>query len=297
MNPNTVIVALPDGEALADGLAAELELPRRALDIHQFPDGELCPRVDPAVAGADVIVACPLDHPNQRLAAALLGCGTLREAGAARILLVIPYLPYMRQDRAFEPGQGTSARHFAEFLSPLCDGFITVDPHLHRIHDLSEVYRVPSTVVAAAPALAGWIEANVRQPLLIGPDGESEQWVANVAGRIGAPFRVLSKQRFGDHDVRISVPQIAGLEDHQPVLVDDIVSSATTLITASGLLCDAGLKPPICVCVHALCTQEAEQRLLQAGAARLVSSNSIAHSSNAIDLTSLLARAVRDWLR
>jgi phosphoribosylpyrophosphate synthetase len=73
------------------------------------------------------------------------------------------------------------------------DGLVTIDPHLHRYASLDEIYRVPSRLLHAAPMLADWIRDHVDRPLLVGPDEESAQWVADVAGRAGAPHAVLRK--------------------------------------------------------------------------------------------------------
>src|SRR3546814_5690813 len=90
--------------------------------------------------------------------------------------------------------------------SDLLDWLVTVDPHLHRYHELSEIYRIPTQVVHAAPFLASWIKRNVARPLIIGPDLESEQWVSQVAADADAPFLVCEKIRSGDRHVTISIP-------------------------------------------------------------------------------------------
>ncbi|MCA1481376.1 phosphoribosyltransferase family protein, partial [Bradyrhizobium sp. NBAIM08] len=132
------------------------------------------------------------------------------------------------------------------------DGLVTVDPHLHRYDSLDAVYWTPSRVVHAAPLLAQWIQNNAYQPLLIGPDSESEQWVSEVARLAGAPYLVLEKVRRGDRDVSVSVPDVGRWLNHTPVLVDDIISTARTMIETVGHVRAAGLLPPICVGVHGI---------------------------------------------
>ena len=118
-------------------------------------------------------------------------------------VVLAPYLVYMRQDMRFKPGETISVRHFAGWLCNHCDWLVTVDPHLHRVVDLSQVYRIPTRVVHAADGVARWLRTHVPQPLLIGSDEESAQWVSDVARRADAPFVVLTKQRRGDRDVEI----------------------------------------------------------------------------------------------
>lgn len=141
----------------------------------------------------------------------------------------------------------------------------------------------------AAPFLSDWIKANVSDPLLVGPDAESEQWLAAVAARARAPHVVLRKERFGDRQVRITVPDLAKWSGRTAVLIDDIVSSARTMIEAARHLSAAGLPPPVCVAVHALFADDA-YRALQQVAARIVSTNTVPHETNGIDITPLLAK-------
>src|SRR5690606_3260659 len=98
---------------------------------------------------------------------------TLKELGAKKIILISPYLPYMRQDKRFEPGEAITSQLFAKFLSNCVDYLITIDPHLHRIHHLSKIYSVPVLTLHATKEIARWIKENIKFPFLIGPDSES----------------------------------------------------------------------------------------------------------------------------
>lgn len=83
-------------------------------------------------------------------------------------------------------------------------------------------------------AIAQWIADNVRRPLVIGPDAKSEQWASEVAKGAGCPYTVLQKTRRGNHEVEVSVPDSAQWQGRTPVLVDDIVSTARTIIAATA---------------------------------------------------------------
>lgn len=291
-----VVVAMPGNERLAPELVAHLDLDHGAVTVRHFPDGESHVRIDTPVQGRHAIVVCTLDRPDGKLVPLLLLASAVREAGAVSVGLVAPYLAYMRQDKRFHIGETVSARHVAAWISRGMDWLVTVDPHLHRIADLSQVYSIPSRVVHAAEGVASWVRSNVRQPLLIGPDEESAQWVGDVARRADAPFVVLAKTRRGDRDVEVSVPEVDRWRLHRPVLVDDIVSSARTMIETVGHLRHAGLVAPVCVAVHAVFAQTAYDDLRAAGVAQIVSCDTISHPSNRIALASAIAECVRDFL-
>jgi len=292
----TQIIALPGNEALATRLAQELNAEPVELTLRAFPDGESYLRVPVPVVGNTVLVVATLDRPDSKLVPLYLLCATLRDLGAQRIVLIAPYLAYMRQDVRFKDGEAISARYIGAWLTPVIDGLVTVDPHLHRIHDLSEVYRVPTRAVAAAPAIARYLREQVNLPVLIGPDGESAQWVAEVAGDAGCPYFVLEKIRHGDRRVEIS--SLADADPNAwagrtPVLVDDIISTARTMIGAVHRLREVGAAPPVCIGVHAIFAGNAEAELRAAGVARIVTGNTIAHASNGIDLHPLIVEGAR----
>jgi len=292
-----VVIPLPGNDSLGQALAAELGATAGTLAVHRFPDGETSVRVTSPVAGSDVILAATLDHPNDKLVTLYLAAQTLRGLQARRVLLVAPYLPYMRQDRSFRPGEGVSAVHIASWMSGFVDGLVTVDPHLHRIHRLDEVFRVPTRVVQSAVPIARWIRTNISRPVVIGPDGESRQWVSAVARAVACPYFVMDKVRHGDRDVEVRLPDREALEDRTPVLLDDIVSSGGTMQAAIRCLGAAGFAAPYCISVHALLSDQALEQLKESGAQGFASCNTVVHSSNRIDLHHPLAFAARELLR
>lgn len=289
-------IAMPGNERLTDDLAAHFDFERGLATVRRFPDGESHVRAETSVEGRLVFIVCTLDRPDEKLVPLLLLACAIREAGAVSVGLVAPYLAYMRQDRQFHAGETISAQHVAAWISRHVDWLVTVDPHLHRIVELSQVYSIPSRVAHAADGVASWVRLNVGQPLLIGPDEESAQWVRDVAQRAEVPFIVLAKTRRGDRDVEVSVPELDRWRSHTPVLVDDIVSTARTMIETVGHLRRIGLAAPVCVAVHAVFAQTAFEDLHAAGAADIVSCDTISHPSNRIALTSAIAASVREFL-
>jgi ribose-phosphate pyrophosphokinase len=289
-----LFLALPGNEALAEALAGELRGSAAAVAAvasRRFPDGEAYVRIDAPCAGRDAALVCTLDHPDEKILPLLFAAETLRELGARRVGLVSPYLAYLRQDRRFEPGEAVSSWIFAGLVSSRLDWLVTVDPHLHRIHALAEIFTIPTRAVAAAPALAAWVAAHVARPLLVGPDQESEQWVADVARRAGAPYLVLTKVRRGDREVEVSLPDVEPYRDRTPVVLDDIISSARTMAQAADLIA-AGLPAPVCLAVHAIFAGDAQRVLEEAGAARIVTTKTVPHPTNEIEIAGLLTPAL-----
>ncbi len=286
-----ILFAMPGNEAFALHLDRAISCEVGQMETRHFPDGESYIRLLSPVRGRDVIFVCTLDHPDEKMIALYLAISIARELGARRVGLVAPYLAYMRQDARFQDGEGVTSVHFARFVSDFCDWLVTVDPHLHRHHKLNEIYSIPTKVVHAAPVVGDWIAENVDAPVIVGPDAESEQWAAKVAKAVGCRYTVLNKTRTGDREVEVSALEIAGWQGGTPVLVDDITSTAQTMIAAVNRLKEAGLPPPVCLAVHPIFAGTAYQDLQAAGIDRIVSCNTIAHPSNQIDLSDAIAVA------
>jgi ribose-phosphate pyrophosphokinase len=288
-----LICIFPGNQAFGQSLLAALRDEPLDLEWRRFPDGESYLRFAGSCAGRAVALVCTLHDPDPKALALLFAARTLRELGAESVGLVAPYLGYMRQDRRFKDGEAITSVHFAAFLSDAFDWLVTVDPHLHRRASLAEIYSIPASLVAAAPAIGRWIAQNVAQPLVIGPDSESEQWAAEVAEGCGAPHAVMSKTRHGDRDVEIQPPSLERWKGYQPVLLDDIISSAHTMALAASRIQEAGLLPPVCVAVHGIFSTDALATLRHAGVTKVVTTNTIAHATNGIDVADLVGAAVQ----
>lgn len=293
---NTIILALPAAEGLAESLAQHLHCAASTVETHRFPDGEVVVRLRTSVTGQRVLLVAHLDRPDDKTLALVFAADAARELGAQQVGLVAPYLPYMRQDDRFRPGEAITSRSYARLLSSTVEFLVTVDPHLHRWPSLDAIYGIPSRVVASAPAIAQWLQREVPQPILVGPDSESEQWVADVAGRIGAPWVTMRKERRGDRDVRVHLPPGVDHAGRTPVLLDDIVSSGHTMAGAAHVLRGAGWGRPVALAVHALLDAAALDMLHRAGVARFASCDTVPHPSNAIPVAELLAEGIRPFL-
>lgn len=283
---------LDSNKMLTEKISENCNFEIGSLALHQFPDEETYIKINSDIKDRKIILFASLDHPNKKTLPLVFISQTMRELGAKEIGLISPYLAYMRQDKKFNPGEGITSKYFAALLSEYFDWLLTIDPHLHRRKSLDEIYTIPTTVLHATTPIVSWIKNNIKNPLIIGPDKESEQWVSDIAKKLNAPFLVLEKLRNGDRSVEISFPSIEQYQDCIPVLVDDIISTAKTMIETILHLKKMKAKPPICIGVHGIFAGNAYQDLLNAGVAKVITCNSIEHESNGIDLS----QEICDWI-
>ena len=289
--PATLLLHFEDEADSAARIAAAAGMASACIARHRFPDGELKLRL-PATLPAQVALLRSLAQPNEKLVELLLAARTARTLGATQLTLVAPYLAYMRQDIAFQPGEAVSQRIVGSFLAGLFDAVITVDPHLHRVATLAEAVPVARTVVlSGAPLLADLIAQQRPGALLVGPDEEAAQWVAQAAARHGFDHAVCTKVRHGDRQVEIALPAL-DVRGRAVVLLDDVASSGHTLAQAARGLLAAGAASVDVAVTHALFAGDAGELLRQAGIGQVWSTDCIAHPSNAVSMAPALAAAL-----
>lgn len=293
MTPGLVL-AFDDEQQGAAALAAALDLPWALVERHRFPDGESRLRLPP-VLPAELLVLRGLQQPNHKLVELLIALPAARALGARRILLVAPYLAYMRQDMAFTPGEAVSQRHVAALLAGQVDGLVTVDPHLHRIASLDEVMPgCRSLALSAAPLLGAWVAQQVPGALLLGPDEEAGQWVAAAGRAHGLDHAVCRKQRLGDRSVQVQLPDLP-LAGRAVVLMDDVASTGRTLVEATAAALAAGAASVDVAVTHALFVGDALQQLRAAGVRHVWSSDAVPHPTAVVPISGLIAGAVRGF--
>lgn len=282
-----------DEETLPAGrLAWVAGIEARAVGCHRFPDEELCLRLPDVELPACLIIYRSLDRPNDKLVELMLLARDARERGVKRLVLVAPYLAYMRQDAAFHPGELVSQRLVGGFLAELFDAVITIDPHLHRIERIEQAIPTYHAIaLSGAPQLAAAVAERRRGALLLGPDAESLRWVESAARAAGLEYATCAKERHGDRDVDIALPDLA-LDGRRIVLLDDVTSSGRTLARAAERVLAAGAASVDVAVTHALFAGDALDAIHGAGVGEVWSTDTIVHESNTVFMAPVLARAL-----
>jgi ribose-phosphate pyrophosphokinase len=285
-----LVLGFAEGRAQARRLTDALGLEYGEIPVHRFPDEEALVRIPRAAP--TVLLYRSLDHPDTKLIELILAASALRDGGARHIILVAPYLAYMRQDMAFRPGEAVSQRVMGELIATHFDALLTVDPHLHRTAALGQVVpAIPAIAISAAPALGGLVE-HASNPVIIGPDEESRPWTESLAATLGLQWRVGTKIRVSDRRVSIAITDAASLAGRNAVIVDDVISSGKTVAEAARALRAAGVCRIDVLATHCLAGARDLTALATAGVASVQSSDSISGPTARLHLASLLAAAI-----
>lgn len=291
----TMVVSFEDGAKQAGHLAIRVNAAHSQVNVHHFPDGESLVTIQPEHAkGRIVALYRSLHNPNEKLIETLLAAAALRDAGALKLILVAPYLPYMRQDCAFQPGQAVSQEVIGELLGRAFEGFITVQPHLHRTASLESVFGgKPALALPAVPAIVKSLKHTASPTtIVVGPDEESLELTREIATQLGLSWTVAKKHRYGDNSVELKLPDDLALAGRPAVIVDDVISTGGTVVALAQSLRAGGVTSIEVFAAHALYDEEDAYRIAAAGIRRVVSLDSTPHVTNGMSVVDIIAKAM-----
>lgn len=290
-----IIIGGSNSQKLARKIAKHVRQRYADLTVKKFPDGDTYVKFPVNVRNSILTIVNSMHPaPNDALVELLLACHTARELGASKIVLVIPYLAYMRQDKRFHEGEAVSNRIIAKLLE-CCDELITVDPHLHRIKGLHEIFpkHIKAISLTAVKPIAEYIGkiGNLKHTEFIGPDIESSQWADRVAHELGRHAVILHKHRYSSHSVRTKVRTENPVKGKTVFLVDDIISTGHTMIEPIKQLKALSAKKIYCIAVHGIFADDALSKLQKLGAI-VVCTNTIENKAAKIDVSGLIANTL-----
>ncbi|NPA84576.1 MAG: ribose-phosphate pyrophosphokinase [Crenarchaeota archaeon] len=291
------VLCLTPPKGMCDGIVSSLRAEAHFVEKKKFPDGETYVRIPTTVSGEDVLVVhTGFPEQNDRIIEAMFVIDTLKDLGAESVTLLMPYMPYARQDRRFREGEAVSIKVVLRTLASLdLDYLIVVD--IHKEYSLSE-FGNGAFNVTVLPYLAERVKDELEDPLVLAPDRGATLRAKAVAAALGAPWDYLEKRRdrvTGEVTIK---PKEISAQGKTVVIVDDIISTGSTLALAASHLKRAGAKKVIALVSHALMIGDAERKLREAGVDAVVTANTLAREYpsivRVIDVSKLLAEFIEE---
>ena len=288
-----LIVGCSHGTHLARNVAGKLKRNYSKLEVKKFPDGEVKVRFLADVKGKKIVLVQSFyGNVNDCIIEALFAAQAARDLGAKKVFLAAPYFPYLRQDKRFKPGECVSLRAIAELMDNYFDKVFIIDPHLHREARLSHIFSINSENMTSNPLIADYIQKNIKNPLIVGPDWESYKWAQKVAEHIGCDYVILQKVRYSGRKVKVTLNKKIDISNKSVVFVDDMISTGNTILEAAKNIRRLGAKKFICVAVHGIFVENALTKLKKANI-EIVTTNTIPNKVSKIDVSDLVAEALR----
>jgi ribose-phosphate pyrophosphokinase len=178
----------------------------------------------------------------------------------------------------------------AKLLNKSIDKIITIDPHLHRYRSLKEIFTISTKKLTANGPIADYVKKKIKTPAIIGPDWESYQWAEAIAKEVGCEVTCFKKHRFSSRHVESRMIKKIDLKGKNVVIVDDIISTGHTIIEAAKTAKKLGAKSITAIGVHGLFMEGAVEKLQKIGI-KVISTNTVEHKTNKIDVTELIFSA------
>ena len=254
----------------------------------RFPDGECYTRLDIESLDDDVAIV-QNTYPDGNLIEMMLLEDAVRGLGARSVTLVIPYFGYARQDRVFKPGEPESAKVISRCLAMGCDRVITVD--LHKEATL-EYFGCPYRDIKAAEAIADYFK-DKGIDMVISPDIGAAGRAKDVGERMGVAYDHLEKTRLSGTEVRMK-PASSDVSKKNILIVDDMISTGGTIVTATRQLKEAGASSVTVACTHGVFVNNALDRLKASNLDGVLCANTLMTEVSRISVAKLIVNALKE---
>jgi len=289
-----IITSCGNSIGIAKSIAKKLKTKFSEMTISSFPDGDIYLKFNTPLKGKKVVIVQSFQpHSDMSLFDIIFAAETAKDLGAKKVILVAPYLAYMRQDKRFKAGEAISSRVMAKLLNNSIDKIITIDPHIHRYKSLKDIFTIPAKRLSANPLIAEYINKNFKNEVIIGPDWESYQWAEEIAKHVHVQATVLKKTRFSSRHVKVKMIKPVPIKGKNVIIVDDIISTGHTIAEAAKQAKKMGAKTVNAIGVHGLFVENGMDKLKKAGVNKVITTNCIEHKTNKIDITSLLVKELK----
>jgi len=269
---------------VAEDLSKELNANLAKVISKRFPDDELYVRIMDDISGQDVIIV-QTTYPDPNIIELLLLQDAVKEAGADKITIVVPYMGYGRQDKKFENGEPISAKAIANLIGQNADRVITVDPHKEHILDF---FPVSAFSCSAVPELAKYLkEKDVN--MVLAPDKGALDRAKQASKIIGCDFDYMEKTRIDGVTVKIK-PKSLDAKDKKAAIIDDIISTGGTMAQSIKELKKQGAKQVLVACTHGLFAGDAIKKLVSAGCNEIISTDTITSDFSKVKIAPCISR-------
>ena len=277
------IIGCSNSKKLAERVANTLKIEYSHLEIRNAHNGEMHIKFNTSINNETILLFQSLyPHPNHSLLELLFAAETAKDLKAKKIILVLPYFAFLTEEYRLEHGECVGSKVISSILNKTADEIITIDPH----QDLSKLFTIPIHAISTAPLIKKYIEKNFISPyVLIAPDENAKNMLNNTS----LDFLTLNKKRIDEYNVKIS--DSIELENKDAILIDDMINTGTTMSQAIKSL--KSKHNVYCITVHPVLAGNAEKLLEKT---KIISTNTITHHTNQIDVAPLLVDYIKEKL-
>lgn len=260
---------------LAEKIAAKLEMPLAKIEIVRFADSEGRVRIEEDVRGKTCFIITSFSRPvDNHLMEFFLICDALKQNEAEKIIAVIPYFGYGRQDKAYRPGEGVSARVVTKLIETMSvDRIVTIDLHSDSV---ASFFDIPVTQLFGLSIFQPEIEKLGRDLVVVAPDAGGAKRAQLLAEKVKAPLAMVEKKRNLDkiHDLQ-TLNIIGEVKNKTCLIVDDIIAGGGTVVGAAEILRKNGAKKVFVCATHPNFIKGTKEKLANSSLEKIFVSDTI----------------------
>lgn len=273
MIAETILFSGSASRQFAENVARSFGEPLGVVDIQQFSDGEIQASYEETVRGKDVFIIQPTVPPSDNIMELFIMIDAARRASARKIIAVIPYFGYARQDRKDRPRVAIGAKLMANLLEAAgVDRVMTMDLHADQIQGF---FSVPIDHMFASTVFLPYLKnLNIEDLTIVAPDTGGTKRANNYAKYLDADLAICYKQREKANEVA-QMTVIGEVKDRNVIIVDDIIDTAGTLCKAADMILERGAKSVSAVITHPLLSGPAYERIEKSGLKQLIVTDSV----------------------
>jgi ribose-phosphate pyrophosphokinase len=288
------IVVGPASRDLGTRIAQLLNVESVQVFHKTFPDGESYVRLENAVEGEDVVIVQTTGPPQDvRLMQLAFIADAAKRNKAKRVVAVVPYLAYARQDKVFLQGEAVSIETVARMLKAAgVNSLITVNVHQAKV---LEKFPFPAKNLSAIPLLAAHFkERGLEGAFALAPDKGAIHIAEKAAKVLGGGCGYLEKHR-DRYTGQVTVEKKTfNIKDKPVIIFDDMISTGGTIVAAVKILKELGASTVYASCVHPLLVGDAEKRIIEAGVKEIVGTDSVPSHVSKVSLAPLICGELKE---
>jgi len=286
------IIAGPTSTALSRRVAERLNL--RIVDVEQktFPDGESYVRLTAPVKGDEVVVIQTLSRPQDTSIIQLLQIiSAAKQSGAEKIIAFVPYFAYARQDKVFLEGEAVTCMLLSGLIEKAgAQSFFTIEAHSE---DSMKYFTIPAKNISAAPVISEKLrKMNLEGASVIAPDQGALERARSLANLIGGESFSVKKQRDRVTGKISVIESDFNISNKNVVIFDDIISTGGTVVETIKIVRKQNPSRIVVACVHALLIGDAFSRIIEAGAERIISTDTLPTEADVVSVAPLISEVL-----
>ena len=290
---------------LAASVARELGEKLCYVESKKFPDGEKYLRIQGDIESEVTIIQSTGYPQDENLMELLFLISNLKDLGAKKVRVIVPYMGYARQEKRFNPGETVSAKVVCELIqSAGADEFITFNIHEESVLNF---FDIPAKNISAMPVIANYFKDTIdEKPLIIAPDKGAYGFAREISQILDCDCTYLTKVRLTPDKVETKIVDVRcdsesentvnidSVKGMHAIIVDDIIATGGTIVNAVNILKEYGASKIDVCCVHPILTNNGVSRIYEAGANKIIGTNSLSSDTSRVSLAKTIADILGD---